>query len=130
MATAPNQLLTLGLFVFGMDTIAYDEFRRRTSWRHAQTERFGARPASQFTGPGDDTVTIGAKLIPEIAGSYSAIDTLRDMADSGDSWLLIDGLGGVIGKFRIDGIDEEHRAIMAGGIPRAKSISIEMTRID
>lgn len=130
MPATPSQLLTLGLFVFGMDTIAYDELVRRTSWRHAQTERFGARPASQYVGPGEDTITINALLVPEIAGSYSALTTLHDMADTGDHWMLIDGLGRVLGLFRIDSIEEGHRAVMAGGIPRAKTVSIELARID
>jgi phage protein U len=75
MATAPtSQLLTLGMFVFGMDTLAYSDLQRRITWRHEASDRFGARPAVQFIGPGDDDVTIGGACIPKSrAGSARSI---------------------------------------------------------
>lgn len=130
MAQSPAHLLSLGMFVFGMDTLAYDELSRRVSWRHPQSDRFMARAASQFAGPGEDSITIGALLVPEIAGSYSSLATLEGMADTGDSWQLLDGLGRVLGSYRIDSLEEAHRDVMAGGIPRAKAVTIELSRVD
>ncbi len=127
---SPAHLLSLGMFVFGMDTLAYDELNRRMAWRHPGSERFGARDASQYVGPGPDTITIAGLVVPEIAGSYSAIETLISMADSGDSFDLLDGLGRVLGTFRIDQLEETHHGVMAGGIPRGKGFSIELTRVD
>jgi len=129
-ALSPAHLLTLGMFVFGMDTMAYDELTRRITWRHAETERFGARPASQYVGPGEDAITINGLIVPEIAGSYSAIDTLIGMADTGDSFPLLDGLGRVLGNFRIDHFEDAHHGIMAGGIPRGRAFTIELARVD
>lgn len=130
MALSPAHLLTLGMFVFGMDTIAYDELNRRIGWRHGDTDRFGARAASQFLGPGEDVITIRALLVPEIAGTYGALTTLEDMGNTGESWQLLDGLGRVLGQYRLEGIEETHRGVMAGGLPRAKEISIELKRVD
>jgi phage protein U len=124
MATAPtpSQLLTLGMFVFGMDTLAYSDLQRRITWRHEASDRFGARPAVQFIGPGDDDVTIAGACIPEIAGRYSALDTLASMGDTGDAWALMNGLGEVWGYYVIVGLDLTHQTVMAGGVP-AGSIS-------
>lgn len=137
MATAPNisgasasQLLTLGMFVFGMDTIPYSDFQRRMAWRHESTERHMARAASQFTGPGEDIISIAGLLVPEIAGTYSAIDTLVEMADTGGHWPLIDGFGRVLGHYRIDHLDQGHRTVLAGGIPRAIDFVLDLTRVD
>ncbi|PKP92249.1 MAG: oxidoreductase [Alphaproteobacteria bacterium HGW-Alphaproteobacteria-16] len=130
MTTSPAHLLTLGMFVFGMDTMAYDDLVRRINWRHPESERFGARAASQFAGPGEDTITMSGTLVPEIAGSYSAIETLIEMGDTGDDYPLLDGLGRVLGQFRIEHFEESHRAIMAGGIPRAKTFVIDLRRAD
>lgn len=129
-APAPAQLLTLGMFVFGMNTLAYSELQRRITWRHEASERFGARPAVQFIGPGDDDVTIGGSCIPEIAGKYSAIDTLRGMGDTGDAWPLMNGLGEVWGRYVIVGLDLTHQTIMAGGIPRRIDFTITLKRKD
>ncbi|WP_260925396.1 phage tail protein [Novosphingobium sp. 9] len=127
---SPAQLLTLGLFVFGMDTIAYSDFQRRMSWRHERSDRFKARASSQFTGPGEDAVSIAGLIVPEVAGNYGAITTLIEMADTGGNWPLLDGFGTVLGHFEIDRIDQTHRTVLAGGIPRAIDFVLELTRID
>jgi len=127
---SPAHLMSLGMFVFGMDTMAYDQFTRRQGWRHEQSERHMARPASQYVGPGEDRVMLAGTLIPEIAGSYGAFDTLAEMADTGGNWPLMDGVGRVLGHYRIDQIEQTYQAIMAGGLPRAIGFSIDLTRVD
>lgn len=133
MASAPPSvppLMSLGMFVFGMTTWAYSDFQRRMNWRHEQSERFGARPASQFAGPGEDTITLAGLLVPELAGTYGAIDNLIAMAATGDNWDLIDGQGYILGAFRIVSIKQEHRGVMAGGLPRAIDFTLELERAD
>lgn len=129
-ALSPSQLLTLGLFVFGMDTMAYSELERIMNWRFSVSERLGARPAAQFTGPGLDQIRLDGFLVPEIAGAYSAIDRLTEMADTGDNWPLINGAGRVFGHFRIVELDQRHHNVMAGGIPRAVEFSVNLERAD
>lgn len=124
------RLLTLGMFMFGMETLAYDQLTRRMGWRHETTNRFGARPASQFTGPGEDAITIAGRCVPEIAGYFGAIDLLVSMADTGDNWPLVDGMGKVLGNFRIESIEQTHVAVLAGGIPRAIDFTIDLKRVD
>lgn len=127
---SPAHLMTLGMFIFGMDTIPYQDLQRRMSWRHEESERFGMRAVSQFAGPGDDSITIAALVVPEVAGSYGAIDRLVEMADTGDNWPLVDGLGRVLGQYRIDAIDIGHVGIMAGGLPRGQNFTMELKRVD
>lgn len=132
MATtlSPAHLMTLGMFVFGMDTVPYQDLQRRMTWRHEQSERFGARPASQFAGPVEDSITIAGLVMPELAGRYSAIETLIEMADTGDHWPLMDGTGRVLGDFRIETIDQSHKGVLAGGIPRGIDFAMELKRVD
>jgi phage protein U len=125
-----SQLLTLGMFVFGMDTLAYSDLQRRITWRHEASDRFGARPAVQFIGPGDDDVTIAGACIPEIAGRYSALDTLASMGDTGDAWALMNGLGEVWGYYVIVGLDLTHQTVMAGGVPRRIDFTVTLKRKD
>lgn len=134
MASAPltssRELMTLGMFVFSMDSALYDTLTRSREWRHATAERFGARDASQFVGPGADNVSLAGRIVPEIGGSYSALETLADMAATGDSYPLIDGLGRILGHYRIVRLDEDHGVIMAGGIPRNVAFRLELERSD
>lgn len=128
LGPSPRNLMTLGLFVFGMDSLPYQSLSHAMEWNHATSERFQARPAAQFLGPGAESVTISGLLVPEVAGRYSSIDRLREMADTGEDQALVDGMGRVYGYFRIVKIDLEHRNIMAGGIPRQVDFTIELER--
>lgn len=127
---SPAHLLTLGMFVFGMDTVPYQSLTRSIEWRHGDRERHLARPASQFLGPGQDSISIFGTIVPELGGSYSSIETLEEMADTGDDFPLVDGLGRVLGNFRIVRMDLDQRTIMAGGIPRQQGFSLEVQRVD
>lgn len=128
--TSSRELMTLGMFVFSIDSALYDTLSRSREWRHATAERFGARAASQFVGPGADTIGLTGRIVPEIGGRYSALETIADMAATGDSYPMIDGLGRILGHYRIVRMDEEHGVIMAGGIPRNISFRLELERTD
>ena len=127
---SPAQLLTLGMFVFGMDTAAYSELSRRMSWNHSTVERHMARPATQFTGPGEDSIQIAGLIAPEVAGSFGAFDELEAMANTGDAWPLLDGRGFVLGVFQIVALDRTQRTILAGGLPRVVDFTLDLVRVD
>jgi hypothetical protein len=122
--------MTLGMFIFGMDTAAYQSFRRSRDWRHALSERHGARDAAQYVGPGADLITLGGLLVPELGADFAAIETLAQMAETGDTYPLIDGQGFILGNYRIVHIDEEYLSIMAGGAPRHIDFTIDLERGD
>ena len=120
----------LGMFIFDTDTTLFDELSRRRSWRHGRTERFGARAASQYLGPGEDQVTLSGKLIPELAGSYSSIEKLVEMADTGEAYPLADGLGNIMGSYTIETIDEQHGTLIDNGRARVIDFNIDLKRAD
>lgn len=123
-------LAAIGQFVFSPSTALFDQLERQRSWRHARTERFGARAASQFTGPGDDRVRISGMLVPEICGSYhSSIETLAEMADTGEAYPLVKGSGTVLGHYTIEIIDERHSNLVDNGQARAVDFTIELSRV-
>ncbi len=123
-------LAALGMFIFDTDTTLFDELSRRRSWRHGRTERFGARAASQYLGPGDDQVTLSGKLIPELAGSYSSMEKLAEMADTGEAYPLADGLGNIMGSYTIETIDEQHGTLIDNGRARVIDFNIDLKRAD
>lgn len=121
-------LAALGLFIFEFATWPFDELSRRSDWGHASAARVGARDALQFTGPGDETVSIAGKLAPEAAGSFSAITTLRAMADEGDEYQLVLGTGDVWGGFVIVGLDERRKFLLVDGTPRLIDFTMDLKR--
>ncbi len=123
-------LLALGLFTFGIDTLAYDELQRKTSWRHATSTRIGARDAVQFTGPGEETISLPGTVYAEIADGDVSLDELRRMADTGQAWSMVDGLGYVHGAFVITTIDDRRKHFYPNGRPRRIDFSIDLLRVD
>lgn len=123
-------LMSLGLFAFSNDDLSYAQLQRRTSWRHPTNDRVGARAAGQYAGPGDDIVTMTGLLAPGVIGRAGALDDLRELADQGEAWPLVDGAGYVYGVFVITDLDETQRAIFADGVPRVSDFTLSLKRMD
>lgn len=122
-------LMALGMFAFELGSLPYAELERRTDWRFGESPRFGARPASQFLGPGGDTIRLSGMIAPGVAGSFSSLRTLRELAGQGESWPLVDGTGRVFGNYRIDAVDDRQTAFLDNGVPRMSDFSIDITRV-
>ncbi|MFM0181750.1 phage tail protein [Paraburkholderia aspalathi] len=123
-------LMSLDQFVFGLDTAAYQELQRRTSWKHPTTSRVGGRNARQYTGQGDDTITLSGMLAPDQFGKLESLTELRKMADAGDAYVLVDGAGRVYGAFVIEGMNEGQTLHMKDGTPRRIEFSLDLARVD
>ncbi|WP_288413507.1 phage tail protein [uncultured Sphingomonas sp.] len=123
-------LMSLGLFPFSLPTLAHDDLSRRTAWRHATAPRVGARDATQYIGPGEETVSIGGTAHAELTDGRACLDQLRDMAATGQAWPLVDGAGTVFGAFVIQTLDEKHKALFPDGTPRAIDFALELLRVD
>lgn len=123
-------MMTLGMFVFGMQTVAYQEFQRQTEWRHGSTARIGVRPARQYLGPGDDSITLPGVLLPELCGSSLSLDAMRVMADTGKAWPLIEGTGRIYGLYVIESLRETRSLFFQDGAARRIEFTLSLTRID
>lgn len=123
-------MMALGMFTFGLPTIAYQELQRTTEWRHGSTSRIGTNPASQFLGRGEDTITLPGTLLPGLVGSPLSLDTLRLMADTGKAWPLVGGTGKIFGAWAITSISETQQIFFEDGTPRRYEFTINLKRID
>lgn len=122
------QLFALGLFVFERETMLPDELTSRANWEHAASERIGARPAYQFTGPGPEDLSIPGRLVPELGARADALRTLADMADAGDDYPLVDGAGEVLGTYRITALDTTRRHMIDNGKARIIDFAVQLVR--
>ncbi|HEY4583943.1 MAG TPA: phage tail protein [Lysobacter sp.] len=123
-------MMALGTFVFSLPTLAYQQLQRSTSWRHASTERVGARAAHQFVGPGEETVELSGLIAPELTGTPASLDILRDLADEGRPLALVDGMGRVHGAFVITSLNETHTLFFQDGTPRRIEFQLSLRRVD
>lgn len=121
-------MMTLGMFVFALDSVPYSDLQQKLSWRYGRTERVGALAATQFLGPGEDTVSISGALVPPLAGSYSNLDVIKAIAAQGEPQPLVDSRGVVWGHFTIESLDAKHAYPMQDGTPRKIEFTIEIKR--
>lgn len=123
-------MAALGQFVFALDTLAYQEMRRSTAWRHPSNSRVGARPARQFLGPGDETITLSGLQAPEHFGNRRTIDKLRQMGDTGAAYALVNGAGEVFGAWVIESVEETGTLFIREGLPRRIEFTLQLARVD
>lgn len=123
-------MLCLGLFVFALDTLSYQELQRRSSWKHASQARVGARNASQYLGPGDDVITLTGVVMPEFIGDPVSLSMLRLMADQGAAWVLVEGTGTIYGAFVITEMQETKTLFHVDGEARRIEFTITLQRVD
>lgn len=121
-------LMTLGdgqsQFRFAIDTAAYQSLQRRTEWRWPAQDRLWSEPARQFTGKGNDEITLEGTILPAFRGGMGQIKAMRELADAalrdGSGALplmLVTGYGDVLGEWVITGLEEEQPVIGPSGAP-------------
>ncbi|MDC7675392.1 phage tail protein [Asticcacaulis machinosus] len=123
-------MMALGSFIFELASLPYQELQRQTAYRHATTDRFGARPAAQYLGEGDDTITLTGALVGGGLGRFASMDEIRDLAATGDAYTLVSGSGDVLGEWYIANIAQNDSTFMKDGKPRKADFTILLKRDD
>jgi phage protein U len=124
-----SQMMSLGMFVFSLPTLAYQDLQRDSAWRHARSGRMGALDAVQFTGRDNDAISLNGDAPAELMNGAASLDQLREMAKDGQAWSLVDGTGRVWGAFVITRIREGHRYLFSNGTPRLIQFSIDLLEV-
>lgn len=115
-------------FYFNLDTAAFDELRRQTEFRWASQERLSRRPAQQGVGMGEEKLSLKGAIFPTFKGGLKQLDTLRSIGAKLLPLNLTTGYGCVLGTWCLRSLEEEQGALLAGGIPRKQTFSLEFTR--
>lgn len=115
-------------FYFNLDTAAFDELRRQTEFRWASQERLSRRPAQQAVGMGEEKLSLKGAIFPTFKGGLKQLDTLRSIGAQLLPLNLTTGYGVVLGTWCLRSLEEEQGALLAGGIPRKQTFSLEFTR--
>ncbi|MCE0459947.1 phage tail protein [Pseudomonas uvaldensis] len=112
-------------YYFNLDTAAFEELRRQTSFRWAGQERLTRSIAQQAVGQGEDKITLKGAIFPGFKGGLKQLDTLRTIGGRLQPVNLTTGYGDVLGTWCLLNIEEEQSHLLAGGIPRKQSFSLE-----
>lgn len=122
-------MMILGMFVFTLKNITYQNLNQKTKWRHASNSRIGAMPAYQFLGRGENTITLSGSIMPSFKGSPKSLVSLSNMADKGKAYPLIGGNGKVWGQYVIESIEQTDTIFFKDGTPRKIDFTMELIQI-
>ena len=125
-----NVMLSLGSFQFSLNTAAYQELTRSTAYHWPAQERFSQHAARQFTGPGEDAITLTGVIYPEWRGSRDELDNLRSLAADGNPLLLVSGTGDILGRWIIEKIDEQQSIFADSGVARKRGFTVSLKFFD
>lgn len=112
-------------YYFNLDTAAFEELRRQTSFRWAGQERLTRSIAQQAVGLGEDKISLKGAIFPGFKGGLKQLDTLRTIGRRLQPVNLTTGYGEVLGTWCLVNIEEDQSHLLAGGIPRKQSFSLE-----
>lgn len=121
-------MMRLGPFSFGINTAAYQELRRSTEYKWPSQERFGQHDALQYTGPGQDSITLSGVILTAYRGGAGQLNTLRSLASTGQPQLLVSGLGAIMGRWVIERIEEGQTVFAAAGHPRRQEFTVQLRK--
>ena len=88
-----EHMLALGEYRFSISAAAYQELTRAAEYRWAAQERLGRRPARQYLGPGEETISLRGVIHPHYRGGPGQLDRMRAEAAKGEPLLLTGGDG-------------------------------------
>jgi uncharacterized protein len=119
------------------DTPGFETLQRDTQFTWATNDRLSRDPAMQFTGPGEENISIDGRMFPYHFGGLSTIQRLREAGRAGKPYILarfypLDQPTGyateVIGNFVIKRVRTVEKSIGAIGIAHKIEFTLELTR--
>lgn len=139
-----SNLITLGDFVFSLNTIPYNELHKQTEYVWESQKPVGDVPMYQGLGKGETTLTLSGTLYHEITGSQTTfivsnngnrftpsegtgltLEPLEMMAETNESFVLVSGRGFNLGFWVITSIEETSTVFFNDGTP--KKITFKLT---
>ena len=123
-------MLRLGNFNFSLNSAVFQEMRRTSDFKWEAQDRVGQRPALQFTGLGEDTITLPGVTYPEYKGSSNAMEQMRKMAAAGEPYLLLDSQGRIYGRWVITNVEETRGTFAVFSQPKKIEFNVTIKCFD
>jgi uncharacterized protein len=123
-------MMSIGLFIFSLPTVVYQDLSHKRDVRHAWNERVGAGDAVQFVGPGEEVISLKGVTAYGINHASASFAVLNKMMQTGKAFPLIDGLGNVFGLYVIESLDLSKTSFQKFGQARRTEWTMELRRAD
>jgi hypothetical protein len=110
-------LMAWGPIQFEVGAAAYEELAHSAAARWEKHMIIGRRPAAQYLGPDEESVTLRGTIYPAATGSASAT-TIADLlaaAQASDVYTLMSADGSIVDVYRLEKARAVSSEIMPGG---------------
>jgi uncharacterized protein len=138
----PNASTETGLILFyvpvqNTDTPNFETIQRDAQYTWTSADRLSRDPAMQFTGPGEDNISIQGRMFPYHFGGLSTIERMRAAGRAGKPMILVrfypltdpDGYGSeVIGNYVIKRVQTVESKIGVIGVAHKIDFTLEIQR--
>lgn len=119
------QQMALGSFVFGLGSgFPYERLERKTSGGWVSLDIISSKPKSHNTGQGLESLRLSGKA--QWAEGMARLDELRAMADARQPYALVDGVGRVWGRWRINDVTEGQQRVLDDGTTSLLEWSLDL----
>ncbi|MCO7655669.1 phage tail protein [Pseudomonas aeruginosa] len=117
--------MALGSFVFGLGSgFPYERLERKTSGGWVSLDIISSKPKSHNTGQGLESLRLSGKA--QWAEGMAKLDELRAMADARQPYALVDGVGRVWGRWRINDVTESQQRVLDDGTTSLLEWSLDL----
>lgn len=127
---AAEVMMSLGDYLFSLDTAAYQKLQRSSSYKWAAQDRFGQGQALQYVGWENETMSLDGIIYPEFRGGHVQLDEMRAMAKKGIPLTLVTGTGFVLGEWCITDIEEVQSNFFGPGVAQRIDFKMGLKRYD
>ena len=110
-------LMAWGPFNFEVGAAAYEELAHSAAARWEKHPIIGRRPAAQYLGPDEESVTLRGTIYPTAtgAGSATTVDDLLTAAQGSTTYTLMSADGTIVDVYRLERARAVSSEIMPGG---------------
>lgn len=121
----------------GEDTPNFETLQRDAQFTWVSSDRLSRDPAMQFTGPGEENISLEGRMYPYHFGGLSTLERLRAAGRGGKPYILVRfyplqdpaGYGSeTIGNFVIKRVRTVESKIGVTGIAHKIDFTLELTR--
>ena len=119
-------LMALGPFRFGVAASAFDKISRRSSADWASQRLLNRPVAYQYTGPGEESLSISGTLFRHWTGGLEQLAGMRAAQKSGRVMILASADGNVMGPWFIKQVSDNRTYYDRSGRPRKVGFHVRL----
>lgn len=109
-------LYSIGALTLDTRPFSIDKMQRNAMADFAEKPVIGGMKPREFTGEGDDRMTLSGQLLPFKTGGLTELEMAHGFRRSGQALPVLRGDGARPGWFVIESITEDHEDLMRDGV--------------